>query len=249
MNSKVTILLSSIFIFGILESLFPFFEYKQSFSRRVGGNLALGVFNAIATSLTTVLLLKWVWQQNSWPGLFARLNYPWITAILSFLFLDLYLYFWHRLMHSWPLAWCFHRVHHTDLTMNFSTSYRFHFIEVISSNFPKIFLIWLLGIKPIYAATYELLFTSVVIFHHSNWNLSYKIDKFLSYLIVTPNYHRLHHSKIVKETNSNYASLLTVWDRLFKSFRHTQKPNAIQIGLLEESKELGFVQLLKLPFI
>lgn len=248
MNVKVIALLGSILIFGLLENLFPFFQYKQRLGDRIYPNFVLGVLNAIATSLTTVLLLKWVWQQNSWSGLFAGIQMPWLAAILSFLILDGYLYFWHRLMHIWPLAWRFHRVHHTDMEMNVSTAYRFHTIEVIFSNFPKIGLILLLGIKPIYVAMYELLFTSVVVFHHSNWNLPYHLDKYLSYFIVTPNYHRLHHSQIVTETNSNYASLLSVWDRLFKSFRYSQNPQSIQLGLREEPRDLNFVKLLKLPF-
>ena len=248
MDAKVIVVLGSIFSFGLLENLFPFFQYKQRLSDRIYPNFVLGVLNTIATSLTTVLLLKWVWQQNSWSGLFAGIQTPWLVAILSFLILDGYLYFWHRLMHIWPLAWRFHRVHHTEIEMNVSTAYRFHTLEVIFSNLPKIALIWLLGIKPIYVGIYELLFTIVVVFHHSNWDLTYDIDKWLSYLIVTPNYHRLHHSQIVKETNSNYASLLSVWDKLFKSFQYCRNPQSIQLGLIEEPGKLNFFKLLKLPF-
>ncbi|MFB2969714.1 sterol desaturase family protein [Aerosakkonema sp. BLCC-F183] len=248
MDAKLTALLGSLFIFGILENLFPFFQYKQSFSRRVTHNFVLGIVNAIASSLTIVLLLKWVWQQNIWLGLFAGIKQTWLVAILAFLILDLYLYFWHRLMHTLPVAWRFHRVHHTEMEMNISTAYRFHTMEVLVSNLPKVFLIWLFGIEPIHAAIYELLFTIVVVFHHSNWNLPYKVDKFLSYLIVTPNYHRIHHSQIVKETNSNYASLLSVWDRFFKSYRYSKNPESIKIGLVEYPRELNFVKLLKLPF-
>ena len=248
MDAKVIAVLGSIFIFSLLENLFPFFQYKQRLSDRIYPNFVLGVLNAIATSLTTVLLLKWVWQQNSWSGLFTGIQTHWLIAILSFLILDGYLYFWHRLMHILPLAWRFHRVHHTDTAMNVSTAYRFHTIEVTFSNLPKIFLIWLLGIKPIYAAIYELLFTIVVVFHHSNWDLPYHIDKWLSYFIVTPNYHRLHHSQVVTETNSNYASILSLWDRLFKSFQYSRNPQSIQLGLIEEPEDLNFVKLLKLPF-
>lgn len=248
MDAKLTAILASLLIFGIFENLFPFFQYKQRLGKRVVSNFGLGLLNAIATSLTTVLLLKWVWQQNTWSGLLAGIKTPWIAAILSFLILDVYLYFWHRLMHFWPLAWRFHRVHHTEMSMNVSTAYRFHTIEVIFSNLPKIFLIWLFGIKPIHAAIYEVLFTVVVLFHHSNWFLPYKVDKLLSCFIVTPNYHRLHHSQIVKETNSNYCSLLSLWDRLFKTYRHHRNPQAIKLGLEEEARELNAVKLLKLPF-
>lgn len=248
MDAKLTAVLGSIFIFGILENLFPFFQYKQSFAKRISHNFALGLLNAIATSLTTILLLKWVWQQNIWLGLFQGIKPLWLVGILSFLLLDAYLYFWHRLMHVWPIAWRFHRVHHTEMSMNISTAYRFHTVEVLLSNLPKIFLILLFGIRPIHAVIYELAFTIIVVFHHSNWHLPYRVDQALSYLIVTPNYHRLHHSQIVKETNSNYASLLTIWDRLFWSFRDSSNPQLIKLGLVEETRELDFLRLLKLPF-
>lgn len=248
MNAKFIAVLGSIIVFCWLENFFPFFQYKQKLLDRIYPNLVLGVLNTIATSLTTVLLLKWIWQQNSWSGLLTGIQTPWLAVILAFLILDGYLYFWHRLMHAWPLGWRFHRVHHTDMAMNVSTAYRFHTIEVLFSNLPKIGLIFLLGIKPIHAAIYELLFSIVVVFHHSNWNLPYQVDRYLSYFIVTPNYHRLHHSQIVIETNSNYASLLSIWDRLFKSYRHHKNPQTIQLGLIEEPQELNFVKLLKLPF-
>lgn len=248
MDAKLTAVLGSIFMFGILENLFPFFQYKQSFYKRISHNFALGVLNAIATSLTTILLLKWVWQQNIWLGLFQGIKPLWLVGILSFFLLDAYLYFWHRLMHTWPMGWRFHRVHHTEMSMNISTAYRFHTVEVLLSNLPKIFLIWLFGIRPIHAVVYELVFTIIVVFHHSNWHLPYRVDKVLSYLIVTPNSHRLHHSQIVKETNSNYASLLSVWDRVFQTFGYSRNPQTIKIGLIEETKELGVVRLLKLPF-
>lgn len=249
MNSKLTVVLGTVFIFGILENLFPFFTYKTNFIRRVSTNFLLGLFNAIATSLTIVFLLKLVWQQTTWSGLFQGMQPAWLVGILSILILDAYLYFWHRFMHVWPLAWRFHRVHHTERTMNISTAYRFHAVEVILSNLPKVFLIWLFGISPTNVLIYESLFTVVVGFHHSNWALPEQVDRFLSYLIVTPNYHRIHHSQLVQETNSNYASLLSFWDRLFSTYWFNKNPQSIEIGMVEESRELNIRQLLTLPFV
>lgn len=248
MNWKLTAILGSIIIFGILENLFPFFCYKQSLINRISTNFGLGVLNAIAASLTTVWFSKWLQEQTTWSGLFQGIQPTWLVAILSILLLDMYMYFWHRLMHTLPIAWRFHSVHHTDRSMNVSSAYRFHAIEVILSYLPKISLIWLLGIAPNHLLIYELAFMVVIVFHHSNWAIPYQVDKFLSYFIVTPNYHRVHHSQLVEETNSNYASLLTIWDRIFQSFRYSKKPETIQIGLIEEPKELNVLKLLSLPF-
>jgi len=248
MNIKLTVILGSIFIFGILENLFPFFTYQEGFFKRISPNFGLGLLNAIATNLVTVFLLKWVWQQNVWAGLFHQIQPIWLGGILSILLLDLYMYFWHRLMHTWPLAWRFHAVHHTDLSMNVSTAYRFHAGEIISSYATKIFLIWLFGIAPIHLFIYELAFMVVIVFHHSNWAILYQLDKVLSYFIVTPNYHRVHHSQIVEETNSNYASLLTIWDRIFQSFRYRDNPEDIKLGLSEDYERLNLLKLLTLPF-
>ncbi|MBE9227966.1 sterol desaturase family protein [Phormidium sp. LEGE 05292] len=248
MSGKLVVIVGSILIFGILENLFPFFTYKQGLINRMGTNFGLGVLNAIATSLTTVWLSKWLQEQTTWQGLFQGIQPVWLVGILSILILDLYMYFWHRLMHTWPLAWRFHSVHHTERSMNVSTAYRFHAVEVIVSYLPKILLIWFLGIAIQPLLIYELAFICVIVFHHSNWALGYGCDRFLSYFIVTPNYHRIHHSQIVEETNSNYASLLTIWDRIFQSFRHRNDPENIKLGLSEEAKEFNLITLLSLPF-
>lgn len=248
MSDKLIVIFGSILIFGILENLFPFFTYKQGLINRMATNFGLGVLNAIAASLSTIWLSKWLQQETNWQGLFQNLQPLWLVGILSILILDLYMYFWHRLMHIWPLAWRFHAVHHTEQSMNVSTAYRFHAIEVIASYLPKIFLIWFLGIPIQALVIYELAFIFVIVFHHSNWALSYQYDRILSYFIVTPNYHRIHHSQIVQETNSNYASLLTIWDRIFKSFQDRSDPENIKLGLTEKAKELNLISLLSLPF-
>lgn len=248
MSGKLAIIFGSILIFGVLENLFPFFTYKQGLINRMATNFGLGLLNAIAASLTTVWLSKWLQQHSTWQGLFHDIQPIWLVGILSILILDLYMYFWHRLMHTWPLAWRFHSIHHTDRSMNVSTAYRFHAVEVIASYFPKILLIWFLGIaiKPL--LIYELAFIFVIVFHHSNWALGYGCDRILSYFIVTPNYHRIHHSQIVEETNSNYASLLTVWDKIFHSFRQRNDPENIKLGLTQAAKELNLISLLRISF-
>lgn len=248
MNVKLSVILCSIFIFGVLENLLPFFDYKGSWLKRVATNFSIGLMNAIATSFFTTYILKYIFTHPDKQALFNLIQPVWLGGILSLLVLDLYMYSWHRLMHTWALGWKFHRVHHTDKFMNISTAYRFHLIEVVASNLPKILLIFILGIKAELLLIYELVFAASLIFHHSNYHLSWKIDHFLSHAIITPNYHRVHHSMVLQESNSNYGSILSLWDRLFKTFRYRQNPQDIQLGLIEDQRNLNTWQLIALPW-
>ncbi len=249
MEYKSLAIVSSIVIFGILETLVPFFQYRQNPIKRVIHNLILGLINFLVVNLTVILILNSLWKPTLWRGLFYDINLPWLHFILSFLLLDLYMYTWHRLIHTWGFAWRFHKVHHTDRWMNISTAYRFHTGEVIVANIPKIGLIYLLGITPNAWILYESLFAVSLVFHHSNFALPFKIDKFLSYFIVTPNYHRAHHCQLTKYLNTNYTSLLTIWDLIFQSRYYPPQPETIQLGISEETRDLNFISLLKLPFV
>jgi sterol desaturase/sphingolipid hydroxylase (fatty acid hydroxylase superfamily) len=148
-------------------------------------------------------------------------------------------------MHQLPLAWRFHQLHHTDRSMNVSTAYRFHPIEIISSSIPKLLLIWLLGISSNFVLIYELVFTVVVALHHSNWAISESIDRLLALVIVTPNLHRIHHSQVVAETNSNYGSVLNWWDRIFRTNNDRSDVINIQLGLTDRDMTESISELLK----
>ena len=251
MNSTLPIILVSLLLFGILENVFPYYTYKQSLQSRVGANLSVAILNTLLTKFPMIWFAAWVAspaQQKIWPGLFHSIPFPGVVAVLSILILDSYRYGWHCMMHFWPIGWRFHRVHHSDLEMNITTAYRFNAIEVMASYVPLVFLIWLFGIKPEYVLMYEALFVADQVFQHSNWALSPKIDRILSYLIVTPNYHRVHHSQIVKETDSNFGSLLTIWDRMFGTYRYCSDTRKINMGLEEYPKPLTVMDMLILPF-
>lgn len=249
MEYKTSIICISLVIFGILEIIYPFYNFKGNWLRRISNNLILGLANAIALSLITkILLLQALNNPLYSPKILQLINMPLLAGILAILIIDLYMYLWHRWMHKWAIGWRFHKVHHTDREMNISTAYRFHIIEILASNLPKIFLIWILGIKIEWLLIYEILFAIDVIFHHSNWYLPVNIDKFLSYIIVTPNYHRLHHSQIIVETNSNYGSLLSIWDKIFLTYRYSKNPERIKLGLAEYKQNLRILDLLIIPF-
>jgi sterol desaturase/sphingolipid hydroxylase (fatty acid hydroxylase superfamily) len=247
MGWKFTALLCSLLLFGMLEHLYPFFSFKQRFTQRVAANISLGVLNILATSVTTTLLLFWVWHQTIWQGLFHYVQSPILVFILSMLLLDGYMYSWHRLMHSTHWGWRFHQVHHSDWSMNVSTTYRFHTVEVILSNIPKIMLIGFLGIPPICIVIYETLYAIQLVFQHSNWKLDHRIDRWLSYFIVTPNYHRLHHSKLVEHSCSNYCSFLSCWDWVGRSRTYPHAPKEISLGIDQPTRN-NAISLMILPF-
>jgi sterol desaturase/sphingolipid hydroxylase (fatty acid hydroxylase superfamily) len=181
----------------------------------MGLNFSLGVFNTIVTQLTTLSLLTWLWQ-NPWHDSSVPF---WVT----FLSLDAYLYFWHRAMHHYDWGWRLHRLHHSDREMNISTTYRFHTLEVVLSQLPKLVLIVGLGMQPQDVLIYECCFALSLIFHHSNWRLATRVDRWLSYLIVTPTLHRCHHSLDRDDQRHNFSSLLSIWDRLFGTLRENAK--------------------------
>ena len=234
MTVKLVLLITTVASLLILENKLPFFRFQNSIGSRIGANFGLGAINSILASIWTIAVTQFVRLPQIDRGLVAIVPNPIIAGILSFLIIDLYMYFWHRSMHRLPLAWRFHRLHHTDRTMNVSTAYRFHPIEIISSSIPKLLLIWLLGIPSYFVLVYELVFTVVVALHHSNLAIPGSIDRLLALVIITPNLHRIHHSEVVAETNSNYGSVLHWWDKIFRTNNYRSDVNNIQLGLTDE---------------
>jgi sterol desaturase/sphingolipid hydroxylase (fatty acid hydroxylase superfamily) len=229
MTVKLVLLITTVASLLILENKLPFFRFQNSLGSRITANFGLGAINSVLASIWAIGITQFVMLPQIDQGLVGSISNPVIAGILSCLIIDFYMYVWHRSMHKLPLAWKFHRLHHTDRSMNVSTAYRFHPIEIISSSIPKLLLIWLLGISSDFVLIYELAFTVVIALHHSNVAIPGGIDRLLSLVIVTPNLHRIHHSQVVAETNSNYGSVLSWWDRIFRT--NNDRPDVINIQL------------------
>ncbi|HBJ84012.1 MAG TPA: sterol desaturase family protein [Verrucomicrobiales bacterium] len=234
------------FAFGLLALLLlwemasPFLVFPKGRARLVHGlrNVLLGVGNGLFTAFAFAGLW-WFSAETSAKhgiGLLHWLSWSAVTeGILAVLLLDLWTYVWHRLNHHLPFLWRFHRVHHSDPHMDVTTANRFHIGEIVLSSVLRIPLIFLLGIQIEQLALYEALMFAVVQFHHANISLGSRGDRVLSWFIVTPFMHKVHHSRWQPETDSNYASLLSVWDRVFRSFRHSKDPASLRLGLDEFS--------------
>ncbi len=171
----------------------------------------------------------------------------WCAAIVMF---DIWQYWWHRFNHRMPLLWRFHAVHHADAAMDASSGVRFHTVEMLYSFLARLVVLPLIGVTVPQLVLYETLSLPVILFHHSNLRIPSGLDRVLRCVIVTPWMHYVHHSQWQPETDSNYSSFLSVWDRLFGSFRLRDNPAEITLGLddYEEREWRPLPGLLAAPF-
>ncbi len=209
-------------------------------------NLALGLVNTLLIALPFAGLMWAVtnWAQDHSLGLYAVLPGPaWLGWVVVLILFDAWMYLWHRLNHRVPLLWRFHAVHHSDREMDASSAFRFHTGEIALSFVARLAVLPLLGMTMPQLLLYESVLLPVILFHHSNIRLPAGIDRVLRLIIVTPWMHWVHHSRIRVETDSNYASVLSVWDRLFGSFRLRQDPERIALGLDDDEGDRSWQTL------
>lgn len=218
-------------------------------------NLGLAAFNMILMRLT-IGSLAYVSAvaaaDHSW-GLLNWLGGPqWLSVIATLLALDFAVYAQHIVMHKWPPLWRLHQVHHTDLEFDATTAVRFHPLEILLSMLYKVLCIGLIGADPASVIAFEIILNGAATFNHSNVNIPPALDKKLRLLIITPDMHRIHHSTVPAETDSNYGFSISCWDRLCRTYTTDPETEqtAMAIGLrpFREQKDLGFLQLLLLPF-
>ncbi|MEP6627845.1 MAG: sterol desaturase family protein [Ginsengibacter sp.] len=225
------ILGASFLVIYIAEHLFPQ-RYGRSFSKHDALNTGVGVINGVIIFIAGYFFQQSIaWLNNRHVGLlyFFSLNTI-IKLILQLLLIDLFMYWWHRYNHQSSFLWKFHQFHHADTAMNSTTALRFHMVELSLSYIARLLVFPLLGITVNAILVYSILFFPVVILHHSNIRISIQLDRLFRTLFVTPHMHRIHHSKIPTETNSNYSSLLPYWDIFFKTYKK-KASTAIEFGL------------------
>jgi sterol desaturase/sphingolipid hydroxylase (fatty acid hydroxylase superfamily) len=215
----------------IAEQLFP--QRKELLTNRHDlKNILVGLINLIFTFFSGYYLQKlMVYTATRKIGLevFSQMPLVW-SIILQILFIDLFVYCWHRVNHAVPLLWKFHKFHHEDDSMNSTTAVRFHTVELLFSVVVKAIIFPFIGITVTGLVAYGILFFPVVLLVHSNIRISKKTDYLLRRLIVSPWMHRIHHSNVIVETDSNYGSVFPFWDMLFRSYR--KKPiGAIKFGV------------------
>ena len=250
------------FFFGILVVMFlweliaPRRPLTTSKITRWFSNLGLVLIDSLVvrlvfpTALAGIALLV---QQRGW-GLFNQFELPYLLKIIfSVLVLDFVIYLQHIVFHSVPLFWRLHMVHHTDMDIDVTTGVRFHPIEIILSMGIKMIVVVLIGAPAIAVLIFEIILNGTSMFNHGNVHYSQNIDSILRLLVVTPEMHRVHHSTIRWETNSNLGFNFPWWDRLFGTYRGQPAKGHLEmtIGLdqYKEPNKLTLPWLLVLPFI
>ncbi|WP_412069290.1 sterol desaturase family protein [Rubrivirga sp. IMCC43871] len=220
----------------LAETAHPFFDAFRDRSRTRHGvrNLALGAVNGLVVAVGFAGL--WVaaaeWADTSGVGLLNVLGLPaWAHLVGAVLLLDLWMYAWHRLNHRVPFLWRLHRVHHSDAQMDVTTASRFHTGEIVLSSVLRVGVIAGLGVYAWELVAYETVMFVVVQLHHANVGLPDRVDRALRLVIPTPAMHKIHHSRWQPETDSNYGSLFSWWDRLFRSFRLRRDVSTVRLGL------------------
>jgi sterol desaturase/sphingolipid hydroxylase (fatty acid hydroxylase superfamily) len=184
-------------------------------------------------------------------GLLHAFELPfWLRVVLGILLLDFMIYLWHLLNHVVPLLWRFHRVHHSDMNMDVSTANRFHLGEFLVSGLVRLAAVFTFGIPFFAYFLFEALANFAILFHHSSLRVNGTFDRLWMLLFVPPSLHRIHHSVKIRERDSNYGVLFSIWDRMLGTLtpRADQESIVIGIGSHRDVQKLGFRHLLAMPF-
>ena len=230
----------------------------RSFSRwlRWPSNFAMVAFNTIVLRLlfpAAAVGMAWLAQERGW-GLFNNLELPAALAIvISVVALDLLIYLQHVMFHAVPALWRLHRMHHADLDFDVTTGARFHPIEIVLSMLIKLAAVAVLGAPAVAVVIFEVLLNATAMFNHGNLRLPEGVDRFLRLVVVTPDMHRVHHSIVPAEANSNFGFNLPWWDRLLGTYRAQPAAGheAMTIGIeqFRTPKDLRLDRLLVQPFL
>lgn len=223
--------------------------------RRWPGNLGIVVLDTLLVRLVfplAVTAMALLAEARGW-GFFHAVGAPtWLAIVASPMLLDLAIYLQHVLFHAVPALWRLHRMHHADLEFDVTTGVRFHPIEILLSIVIKLGVVAALGTPAISVLIFEVLLNATSMFNHGNVRMPPWLDRVMRWIVVTPDMHRVHHSVVPRETNSNFGFNLPWWDRLFGTYR--AEPEAghagmtIGIAQFRDPVELRLGRLLVQPF-
>lgn len=253
---RLAAFLAVFIVMAIAEMIWPRRRLLVSKAERWLGNLTIVIVNTLIMRVLIPIApygMAALAQNRGW-GLFNHLQLSGVFEIAaSLLLLDLIIYLQHRMFHRVSLLWRLHRMHHTDLDLDVSSGNRFHPLEIITSLAVKLAAVFLLGSSPVSVLLFEVLLNATSMFNHTNVRIPVSVDTWLRMILVTPDMHRVHHSVIPRETDSNFGFSLPWWDRLFATYRAQPRDghDRMVIGLKEfrNLNQLGIKQLLFIPFV
>jgi sterol desaturase/sphingolipid hydroxylase (fatty acid hydroxylase superfamily) len=218
----------------LLEALFPLRRRTRPWGLHLLTNLAM---TALVFAVGGLVVRRSALAVSDWAaahhlGLLNMIPLPaWLQLLLGFLLLDWTFYHWHKINHKYPLLFRFHNVHHIDPDMDVSTSFRFHWLEVLYSTLFRMIQVGVFGISLFTYVTYEIFFQLCTMFHHANLRLPFGLEKALNYVFVTPRMHGVHHSVVANENYSNFSVVFRWWDHLHKTLRLNIPQQEITIGV------------------
>ncbi|GAB4336745.1 MAG: sterol desaturase family protein [Desulfobulbaceae bacterium] len=247
--------LSVLLVIAVWELAAPRRELTVSKTGRWFNNLGIVVLDSVLLKLLFPVAAMGVAaaaRENGW-GFFNSFRVPlWFSLPASVLVLDLVIYLQHLMFHAVPVFWRLHMMHHADLDFDVTTALRFHPIEIILSMLIKMTVVAALGPPVLAVLLFEILLNGTAMFNHGNIRLPGQVDRFLRLLVVTPDMHRVHHSVLIRETNSNFGFNFPWWDRLFGTYRDQPVAGhaAMTIGLSQfrRAEQVTLPRLLLLPF-
>lgn len=220
------------------------------------GNLGIVFLNTLAVRAlfpVAAVGMALLAEERGW-GLLNNIELPyWLAVVVAVVVLDFVIYLQHVMFHAVPLLWRLHMMHHADLDYDVTTGARFHPIEIILSMLIKLAAVCVLGPPALAVLIFEVLLNATAMFNHGNLRIPLPIDRVLRLFVVTPDMHRVHHSVIARETNSNFGFNLPWWDRLCGTYRAQpeQGHEGMTIGLKQfrDPKRLTLPWMLALPFM
>ena len=230
---RVVVFVAVFAALALWERLAPARVLKLARAQRWRANLGLALVSTLVVRFIvpgSAIALAMVAAEERW-GLFHRIAVPgWIAVVASVVLLDLVIYLQHVLFHSVPLLSRLHAVHHADPDFDVTTGIRFHPLEILISALIKLAAVAALGAPVIAVLVFELLLNATAMFNHANVSLPWQLESRVRSVLVTPDMHRVHHSVIEAERNSNYGFCLSVWDRWLGTY--TPAPRGeLDIGL------------------
>jgi sterol desaturase/sphingolipid hydroxylase (fatty acid hydroxylase superfamily) len=252
---RLSVFAAVLLLVALWEIIAPRRQLMDNKRRRWFTNLTLVILDTAAVRLMFPILpvaLAQVAETRGW-GLFNVFQLaPWLKVLLGFAILDFIIYLQHLLLHYTPLLWRLHRVHHTDLDLDVTSGNRFHPLEITLSMLIKMAAVVILGTPAQAVLAFEVVLNACAMFSHGNVRLPVALDRLLRLFLVTPDMHRVHHSAIVLETNSNFGFNLPWWDRICGTYRPQPEKGhlGMTIGLKEyrDPEKLTLFRLLIQPF-
>jgi sterol desaturase/sphingolipid hydroxylase (fatty acid hydroxylase superfamily) len=237
----------------VAERMRPLRRQREPGIERIGRNLTIGLLAAATTSASEMPIVAPVQElvERRRLGLLRWIGLPRVVrVVVGFLLLDYTLYLWHWLNHRVPFLWRFHGVHHADRDLDTSTGIRFHFGELALAAGFRAAQVLLIGVDRDTLRLWQQCLIASVIFHHSNLELPEDVEAHLQRVLVTPRMHGIHHATRGEWMNTNYSSLLSIWDRLHRSLLVDVPQPAITIGVggLQAADAVTLERSLTLPF-